>query len=243
MNSTTHTDTAPLSHPYVGERLARWRRKTAVPLVVVAVGTVPLLFLSFVADDLPRHDQRLLAGVNIFVFLAFLVDYLVGLRLATSRTAYLRSEKLALVIVVASGLAFVPSVSVLGSLRLARLAPAVRAFSAMMRLLSAGDASRSEARNIIRQRSLAFALGMTGFVWVTAAVVFTMVEEVGVGQDIESFFDALWWSAATVTTVGYGDIAPVTPVGRIFGLLAMVVGITSFGVVTARLAAFLVSDD
>jgi voltage-gated potassium channel len=238
---TTAVESAP--HPYIGERLARWRKGTAGPLMVVAVGTVPLLFLGLVADDLPRHDQVLLTLVNVGVLIAFLVDYLVGLSLATSRSAYVRGEKLALVIVVASALAFVPSVSVLGSLRLARLAPAVRAVVAVFRLLSEGDMSRKEARNTIRQRSLSFALGTTGMVWITAAVVFTMFEQVGVGQEIESFFDALWWSAATVTTVGYGDITPETAVGRMFGLLAMVVGITSFGVVTARLAAFLVSDD
>ena len=60
---------------------------------------------------------------------------------------------------------------------------------------------------------------------------------------VESFEDALWWSAATITTVGYGDVTPVTPGGRIAGIFAMVVGISTFAVIAARIAAFLVTDD
>jgi voltage-gated potassium channel len=69
------------------------------------------------------------------------------------------------------------------------------------------------------------------------------VEDVGQGQRINSFFDALWWSIATITTVGYGDIYPTTALGRIIAAFTMVVGITTLATVTARLAQFLVSED
>ena len=72
---------------------------------------------------------------------------------------------------------------------------------------------------------------------------FTLAEDVGDNGRVESFADALWWSAATITTVGYGDIAPVTLGGRIAGVITMVVGISTFAVITARVAAFLVVDD
>jgi voltage-gated potassium channel len=84
---------------------------------------------------------------------------------------------------------------------------------------------------------------MAGFTWITSAVGFTMAEDVGDGRRIQSFFDALWWSAATVTTVGYGDIYPVTAVGRVIAVFTMVVGISTLAVVTARIAQFLISAD
>jgi voltage-gated potassium channel len=37
--------------------------------------------------------------------------------------------------------------------------------------------------------------------------------------------DAAWWAIATLTTVGYGDVTPVTPLGRLFGSLVMVLGL------------------
>ena len=45
---------------------------------------------------------------------------------------------------------------------------------------------------------------------------------------------------ATITTVGYGDIYPVTPTGRIVGGFTMMVGISTFALVTAKVAEYLV---
>jgi ion channel len=45
------------------------------------------------------------------------------------------------------------------------------------------------------------------------------------GANITKFGDALWWSVITITTVGYGDYAPITPVGRIIGTIVMFAGI------------------
>jgi len=51
-----------------------------------------------------------------------------------------------------------------------------------------------------------------------------------------NFFDALWWSIVTVTTVGYGDIAPATTGGRIVGAVEMITGIGFLGIFTATIA-------
>jgi voltage-gated potassium channel len=76
-----------------------------------------------------------------------------------------------------------------------------------------------------------------------AAAAFTVAEDVGVDGRVASFADALWWSLATITTVGYGDIYPVTTAGRIVGGFTMVIGISTFALVTAKIAQFLVRDD
>jgi voltage-gated potassium channel len=84
---------------------------------------------------------------------------------------------------------------------------------------------------------------MAGLTLITSAVGFTIAEDVGDGRRIQSFFDALWWSAATITTVGYGDIYPVTAIGRIIAIFTMIVGISTLAVVTARIAQFFISTD
>jgi len=45
------------------------------------------------------------------------------------------------------------------------------------------------------------------------------------GANITKFGDALWWSVITITTVGYCDYTPITPVGRIIGTIVMFAGI------------------
>jgi len=52
--------------------------------------------------------------------------------------------------------------------------------------------------------------------------------------------DALWWSVVTMTTVGYGDISPETPGGRIVGMCVMLLGIGFLGLLTATIASALI---
>ena len=64
-----------------------------------------------------------------------------------------------------------------------------------------------------------------------------IVEKDGNGA-INSYGDAAWWA---VTTVGYGDIAPVTVEGRLIAAVLMVTGIAAFGVVTANIAGAMIT--
>jgi len=61
-------------------------------------------------------------------------------------------------------------------------------------------------------------------------------------EDKLGFFDALWWSFVTVTTVGYGDISPTTPGGRVVGIILMMLGIGFLGVLTATIASVFIEN-
>jgi voltage-gated potassium channel len=74
---------------------------------------------------------------------------------------------------------------------------------------------------------------------IIAATVIASVEG-GENASIHSFSDALWWAVVTITTVGYGDMVPVTTVGRAIAFILMLGGIAFFSGVTANLASFLV---
>lgn len=213
------------------------RQKSDWFMLTVGVGSVPFMFLELVRDELSSGDRSFLLVINVAVAVVFAADYIVELALSDDRWGYVRSEKLGLAIVVSTVVALVPAAAWFGGARLARLAPAVRAFAALTRLLADGGLAAREGRRLVRQNTLRVALAVTGLVWVSAAVTVRLAEGVG------TVADSLWWSAATITTVGYGDLYPVTPIGRLAGVFAMVVGISAFGVLTARLAAFLSQDE
>ena len=61
----------------ISPRLATWRRRTDIPLLLLAIGSLPLLLLEVIANRLPNGDQRFLVAVNVVVFAAFAIDYLV----------------------------------------------------------------------------------------------------------------------------------------------------------------------
>ena len=55
-------------------------------------------------------------------------------------------------------------------------------------------------------------------------------------SNINTASDAVWWSYVSITTVGYGDRYPVTPMGRSIGVVVLTIGVALFGVITGFLA-------
>jgi len=58
---------------------------------------------------------------------------------------------------------------------------------------------------------------------------------------IKTVWDGIWWAWVTVTTVGYGDVVPVSTEGRVFASILMLVGITMMSLFTANVSAYLLS--
>ena len=67
--------------------------------------------------------------------------------------------------------------------------------------------------------------------------------EYGINNSIHSFIDAVWWAFATETTVGYGDIIPVTTAGKVLGILLMLMGTALFAMYTALFAQSIMEDE
>src|SRR5262245_46796867 len=60
-------------------------------------------------------------------------------------------------------------------------------------------------------------------------------------KDYPSIGVALWWAVQTVTTVGYGDVTPVEPAGRVLASALMIVGFASLSLLTGVIASLLVN--
>lgn len=148
----------------------------------------------------------------------FAVDYVVNLWLADDRSGWFVRNLHELLIV---------ALPFFRPLRLLRL---VTLLSVLHRTL--GDT--------LRGRVVTYVAGSAAMLVFVGALAVLDVEQAALDAKIVTFGDALWWAMTTITTVGYGDMYPVTPIGRMVAAALMMSGIAVLGVVTASIAAWLV---
>jgi len=89
---------------------------------------------------------------------------------------------------------------------------------------------RQESKKIYQvftQPAFAY-LAMIGNTILMIAVFIVYHLEKTVNPKMSHFLDALWWGVSTITTVGYGDVVPVTVIGRLIGLALMYTGTVLF---------------
>jgi len=116
---------------------------------------------------------------------------------------------------------------VLRLMKLARYTPALTLFAAVI---------RNERRALLATLLVVIVL------LVLEASVMYALERAAQPQVFASIPHAMWWAIVTIATVGYGDMVPVTPAGRIFGGMAMVIGIAVFAVPAGILATGFASE-
>lgn len=92
----------------------------------------------------------------------------------------------------------------------------------------------------LRGRVATYVAGSAALLVFVGALAVLDAEQSVPDAKILTFGDALWWAVTTITTVGYGDLYPVTAVGRTVAVALMLSGIAVLGVVTASIASWLV---
>jgi len=193
----------------------RWQRVAEWPLTGAAILFLAAYSWQILAE--PHGEGFRISEWTIwFTWAMFVADYLVSLVLAPRRWRWFYTHLIDLAIVV------------LPTLRPLRL----------MRFLSIIAIIQRGASTVMRGRVLLFTIFATLIVVYSASLaVYDAERDTG---NITTFWDAVWWSFETITTVGYGDFYPVTLSGRIVAVGLMLGGIALLGVVTATLASWIV---
>jgi voltage-gated potassium channel len=198
-------------------KLQRWERHVEWPLAVAAVLFLVLFSRQVLAQPQGR-EGHIVWAIDWAIWGLFVVDYVVRLCLADTRWHWFLRHLLDFAIV---------TLPLLRPLRLLRLLVLIE-----MLQKAIGDAFRG--RIVVYTVS-----GVVLLIYTSSLAVFDK-ERYLHGATINSFGKALWWSITTVTTVGYGDVYPVTNTGRVIAVLLMIGGISLVGVVTAALASWII---
>jgi voltage-gated potassium channel len=209
-------------------RLSRLVRRLEWPMAILALLVIPAL----VMEERALTPGMRSAGValNWLIWTAFLLEFVLRW-IADGWASFARRAWFDLLLILLTPPFGVPdAMQGIRSLRVLRVLRVVRAVGVAVMALRLGG------RHFGKQQFHFVALVALGTVVLGAVAVYVL--ELGRNRAITSFGDALWWAAATVTTVGYGDIAPVTLEGRLVAVVLMVTGIGVIGVFTATVASF-----
>lgn len=110
----------------------------------------------------------------------------------------------------------------------------------LLRLVTLLSVLHRTVGETLRGRVVTYVAGAAVLLVFVGALAVLDVEQAAPDAKIVTFGDALWWAITTITTVGYGDMYPVTSIGRLVAASLMMSGIAVLGVVTASIASWLV---
>jgi len=197
----------------------RIERASRLPMTLLSVVFLAALTLPELVDMPPALEETLEA-VNWLIWAIFAFELGLMTYLASDRRRYLRQHWVDVLTV---------------------LVPFLRPLR-LLRVVIVSARLWTEAKALIYQRTFS-TVAMTALVSSVAAATLVYAVERGGEGPIQTYPDALWWAAATITTVGYGDVFPKTAAGRGIAFLLMLIGISVFGVLTARVAALFVQEN
>lgn len=167
------------------------------------------------------------------IWAVFAAEYLLALALADNRRRFVVSAWLPLLVVVIS---FPLLPSVFAAIRMARLMRLLR----LVRLIAFGARLVPALRSTIGRRGLVYVLALFVLLIVMAGAIMSVVEPQTVKGNL---WDGMWWAVVTATTVGYGDISPTSPPGRLVAVALMFFGIGLTATLAASIAAYFVKSD
>lgn len=205
-------------------------------LVMIIASIVPLMFIE---------DYPIFRIIEIVTVVAFIIDY--ALRWYTSNIQ-LKKGWLSYFIYPFTPMAIIDLLSILPGLnlispefkllRLTRLLKMVR----LLKVFRYSDKISMFMRVLKKERHVLLSVLMLAlfYIFLTALIMFNAEPHINptTGEEtFHSFFDALYWATVTLTTVGYGDLCPVTDIGRIVSMVSSLFGIAIIalpsGVITA----------
>ena len=201
---------------------------------------IVVLFLSIVvlgalfvdtAFKLPAEISKILEWVDTGVCFLLLADFGQRFYKAKSKGQFMKWGWIDLV-------ASIPNVPML---RVGRLVRVLR----IIRLLRAIRASHRVSSILLRNKFKGgvASVAVTFFLLIMFSSIGILIcEQQSPGATIKTAMDAIWWSVATITTVGYGDVYPVTTEGRILAMMLMISGVSMFVALSGIVASSLMGQ-
>ena len=197
-----------------------------------------LSIITFSIDTLPnlsRAERELLDTIELTSVIVFTIEYLLRVIAAENRVKFIFSfygiiDLLAVAPFYLSIGLDLRSLRSLRLMRIFRIFKLVRYNRALKRF--------NRAISLAREEIVIFLSAAIILIYLTAVGIYFFEHEAQPDK-FDNIFDSLWWAVVTLTTVGYGDIYPVTIGGKLFTVIILFIGLGIVAVPTGLLASAL----
>lgn len=234
-NSEKQDKAAPAEEAVKKERyelLQRLEDLLETPMLILA-----FLWLALLVVELIWGESRPFEIIGTIIWVIFILDFAVKFALAPHKSAYLKQNWLIALSLLVPALRLFRIVRAFRLFQLARVGRGLRLF----RLVSSLNRGMRALRASLSRRGFGYVIALTILVtFAGAAGVYAF--ESGTPGGIESYGEALWWTAMVLTTMG-SQYWPETVEGRILCVFLALYAFAVFGYVTATLATFFVGRD
>lgn len=197
-------------------------------IFMLVLSILSLVALGFSASGgLSKDQTSILQIADTVVCGLFLIDFLVTLYKAPDRLKYF---------VRWGWLDLLSSIPMIDALRVTRLARIFR----ILRLVRGIKATKILAQFILSRRaeSAFLAVSLISLLLLVVSSIAILHFETSPESNIKSAEEAVWWAITTITTVGYGDMFPITSEGRVIASVLMVCGVGLFGTLSGFIASW-----
>jgi voltage-gated potassium channel len=212
-------------------KLSRWFGFFIQALILISL-------ITFSVETLPNlkpHTRTILRAIEIFCVVVFTVEYILRIYVADSKPRFIFSffGLIDLVAILPFYLSFgidLRSLRALRFLRLFRVLKLVRYNKAMNHFVRAIKTAKEEI--------LLFIFITLMLIYFSAVGIYYF-ENQAQPEHFTSIFDSLWWAIITLTTVGYGDVYPITVGGKVFTFIILMIGLGIVAIPTGIISSAL----
>lgn len=201
-------------------------------LFIVLLSLYTLIELGVeVSTPLPIKTLKILHTVDLFACIIFLSDFFYFMHKSNKKGKYFITHFIELI----ASIPFMPGLRIGRIARVFRILRVLRMFKPIKSVLT-----KTYHNNNI---NIFYTVLITSCTLLLSFSYFIYILEKGINPSINNLLDAIWWGIATISTVGYGDITPITTAGKLFSIILITLGVTLFSSLTALLSTKFINNN